>query len=110
MTRMDARGIYRFVLRFASPESMIRHAQFVLGLYLDGPTLTVSTALARRPGDEQIAFRFDNAFGFHDDVWQGMLGSAEALCELSGGLDPEARCIETDSDAGWMAGEVCWRR
>jgi len=103
--RMDARGIYQFVLRFVSPESLIRHAQLLVGLYVEGPRLTVGRVV---PGEGHVTFRFDNALGYDSNVWLGVLGSCEALIELAGAYAPRARCVDGGGDAGWLAGDIRW--
>jgi hypothetical protein len=101
-TRLDARGVFQFVLRFVSPESLIRHADRVLGLYIDGPVIDVVLL-----GPNRGRVHISSAAGYTPSIWEDHYGSMEALVTLSGGRDAKALEIERGDD--WAVVELTWR-
>jgi hypothetical protein len=101
-TRLDARGVFQFVLRFVSPESLVRHADRVLGLYIDGPVIDV-VLLAPNRGRVHIS----SAAGYTQSIWEDHYGSMEALVMLSGGR--EAKAVEIERGDDWGVVELTWR-
>jgi len=103
--RLDGRGVFQFVLRFVSPESLIRHADRVLGLYVDGPMIDVSL-IADAAGKRRARVHITNAAGYTEPIWQDHYGSMEAMVALSGGRNPEA--VEIDRGDEWSICELSW--
>lgn len=103
--RLDARGVYRFILRFASPEALIRNASSVLALYLEGPVVRTGPVV-RGVSSCSIGFELDCADGFDAGLWDELLGSLEQIFELAGATGVAARAL--DHEPGWLRGEVVW--
>lgn len=101
-TRIDARGVFQFVLRFVSPESLVRHADRVLGLYIDGPAIDVVLI-----GSNRGRVHLSGAVGYTPSIWEDHWGTMEALVSLSGGRNPKAVEIERGDD--WGVVELTWR-
>jgi hypothetical protein len=101
-TRLDARGVFQFVLRFVSPESLVRHADRVLGLYIDGPVIDVVLL-----GPNRGRVHISGAAGYSPSIWEDHYGSMEALVALSGGRD--ARAVEIERGDDWGVVELTWR-
>lgn len=101
--RLDARGIFKFLLRFASPALLAPAAGTVLELYLDGPTLE-----AKLIAPDTIHFRFENTVGYDELMWADHLGGIEAVVEASGGRNPRSVSLETAADYRVLVGEVRW--
>lgn len=103
--RLDARGVYRFILRFVSPESLIRNSASVMALYLEGPTLRTGE-VRRAPTSCSLEFEVTDADGFDDCLWEELLGSMEQLFRAAGSAGAAARVLE--HDPGWLRGEISW--
>ncbi len=99
--RLDARGAFQFVLRFTSPELLVRHSGRVLGLYIEGTELSI-----KMMGPGLARFRFTRAHGYTEWVWQGHYGTMEELVLLAGGEGP--RVVELDRGDDFALGELSW--
>ncbi|MBL8743395.1 MAG: hypothetical protein JNK04_19935 [Myxococcales bacterium] len=101
-TRLDARGVFQFVLRFVSPESLVRHADRVLGLYVEGSAIDVVLL-----GPNRGRVHISGAYGYTPSIWEDHWGTMEALVSLSGGVSPRAVEIERGDD--WGVVEMTWK-
>ncbi len=101
-TQIDARGVFQFVLRFVSPESLVRHADRVLGLYVEGPAIDVVLL-----GSNRGRVHVSGAIGYTPSIWEDSYGTMEALVTLSGGRD--ARAVEIERGDDWGVVELTWR-
>lgn len=101
-TRLDARGVFQFVLRFCSPESLVRHADRVLGLYIDGPVIDVVLL-----GPNRGRVHISSAAGYTPSIWEDHYGSMEALVTLSGGR--HAKAVEIERGDDWGVVELTWK-
>ncbi|MFO0552950.1 MAG: hypothetical protein U0271_31470 [Polyangiaceae bacterium] len=93
--RVDARGVYQFLLRFVSPTSLMRNAERVAALYIDGPRIQVEQQHA---GDATI--QITDALGFDASVWQDFVGSISSLLTLSGAIDPMVELVSGGNVSG----------
>lgn len=110
---LDARGLYRFLLRFSSPELFIRHSDRLMSLYADGPTIQFGPVLSTLIGDQshfRVSVRLDHCYAFDENIWQHSLGSIDGLFELSGAKDCRIEVTDGGGDASWMSAEVHWTR
>ncbi len=101
--RLDARGIFKFLLRFSTPAMLAPAAKTVGDLYLEGPTLT-----AKLVAPDTIRFWFENTIGYDELLWADHLGGTEAVIEASGGRNATAVSLESSADYRLLVGEVRW--
>jgi hypothetical protein len=103
-TRHDVTKLYRFILRFFSPETLIGQMGRVFALFCDAGTVAVEE---RRPGSARV--RYGGCKGASRGVWEDVLGSTEVLLDLCGGRDPSARIVEGGGDGdGSMCCVITW--
>jgi hypothetical protein len=102
--RSDMTTIYRFILKFFSPETLLKQSSKVFGLFCDGGRCTVEAA---RKGTARILYT--DCPGACRGMWDVVLGASEILVELSGGRDVSAKAIGggSDGDARLLA-QVTW--
>ncbi|HVY49785.1 MAG TPA: hypothetical protein VHB21_28015 [Minicystis sp.] len=102
--RQDVTSLYRFILKFFSPETLLAQSKRVFGLFCDGGRCTVE---ASRKGFARILY--DGCPGANRGVWDNVLGGTEALVEVCGGRAVLAKIVAggTDKDAE-MTAEVTW--
>jgi hypothetical protein len=78
--RIDARGLFRFLLRFASPRSLVENYERICGLYLDGPRIEVDFVRSNA-----IEVRWSNLHGYDETcVYDHVGGAVEALTLCKG--------------------------
>jgi hypothetical protein len=78
--RHDARGLFRFLLKFTSPGALVSNYERVCGLYLDGPRIEV-----QRVGLGAIDVRWSNLVGYDEACVHDHLGGAlEAITLCQG--------------------------
>lgn len=78
--RIDSRGMFRFLLRFASPRALLRNYVRVCGLYLDGPRIDVAFV-----GRSSIDVRWSELVGYDEACVMDHVGGALAAFELCNG-------------------------
>lgn len=80
--RAEVRGIYKFLLSFFKPSTVVRYSSRVFEIYCQGGKLTVPTS---SPTYARLVY--EDCGGSDANVWQDVIGSSEALLEASGALD-----------------------
>jgi len=80
--RAEMRGIYKFVLSFFKPSTLMQHSGRVWALYCQGGKLTVTEA-----GPTFARFVYEDCHGSDANVWDDVIGSSEMLLELAGARD-----------------------
>jgi len=100
----DVNTLYRFILRFFSPETLLKQSGRVFALFCEGGTCQVE---ASRKGFARI--RYANCAGSNRGVWDNVLGGTEAIVEVCGGRAVNAKVVERGNDGdGEMTAEVTW--
>lgn len=101
----DVTTLYRFVLRFLSPTTLVNQMKRIFNMAVDGGEVFIEE---NRDGAARV--RFSGCPGSSRGTWDDMLGSIEALLELCGGREPAARIVAggNDIDAG-MTCVVTWK-
>lgn len=110
---LDARGLYRFLLRFSSPELFIRHSDRLMSLYADGPTIQFGPISSASSAEEQrcrVSVRLDHCYAFDENIWQHALGSIDGVFELSGAKNCRIEVTDGGGDSSALAAEVHWTR
>jgi len=104
-TRHDVTTLYRFILRFLSPTTLIGQMKRLHAMIADGGDVVVEE---NRDGAARV--RFTACAGGNRGTWEDMLGSFETLLELCGGRNVVARAIAggNDGDPG-MTCVLTWR-
>jgi hypothetical protein len=102
-TRHDVTTLYRFILRFLSPETLIKQTGRVFSLFCDSGGVTIEEA---RKGFARL--RYSGCTGSSRGVWEDIMGSTEVLLELTGGRDASGRILEGGGDEGSMVCEFFW--
>jgi len=92
-TRADFSGVYRVFLLVLSPQALIARAPGVYAQYftkgsIAAPELRAGSALLLWRGCE----------GFDQNVWDDMIGSVEALTELTGGKNVQILILSGGAD------------
>jgi hypothetical protein len=78
--RIDARGMFRFLLKFASPPSLVGNYKRVCGLYVDGPQIEVET-----PRRNTVDVRWSKLVGYDRAcVLDHVGGALEAIALCKG--------------------------
>ena len=93
--RAEMNGIYKFVLSFFKPSTIMRHSSRVFALYCQGGKLTVTEA-----GPTFARFVYEDCHGSDANVWDDVLGSMEALLEAMG-----ARAVRSFVKSGGRDGD-----
>lgn len=92
-TRADFSGIYRVFVVVMSPQALIARAPRVFEQYYTRGTIETPVC---RAGFAVLAWR--GCAGFDRNMWDDMLGSVEALLELSGGQDVRVEVLAGGGD------------
>jgi hypothetical protein len=100
----DVNTLYRFILRFFSPETLLKQSGRVFALFCEGGTCEVE---ASRKGFARI--RYGNCAGGNRGVWENVLGGTETLVEVCGGRAVLAKVAARGNDGDdEMTAEVTW--
>lgn len=103
--QLDARGNYHFVLRYSSPEAIIRSVDKIAALYTEGVTFKFDP-VEEEKGVRRAAFNY-SANGFDENLWSEVLGSMELLMESTGATEVHAICVDGGKE-DWLRGSVSW--
>ena len=104
-TRHDVTTIYRFILRFMSPDILVSQIARIFRMVVDTGDAVVES---KERGDARV--RFSGCPGATRGTWDDMLGSTEVLIELCGGHDVTGRIVAGGADGdGSMTCELSWR-
>jgi hypothetical protein len=87
--RLDARGMFRFLLKFASPRALVSNYERVCGLYLDGPRIEV-----QHVGRSSIDVRWSNLVGYDEACIHDHLGGALEAIRLCQGRSARVSDLE----------------
>jgi hypothetical protein len=103
--RSDVTTIYRFILRFLSPQTLMGQSARVFRLFCDGGACTVEKTEAHR-----ATLLYTGCPGANRGFWDNVLGGSETIVELCGGRDVEAQVLEGGGDGdAKMRCEIKWR-
>ncbi len=86
--RIDTAGVYRFVMRMLSPETVFAASSRFFSGYYDTGSLEV---VERRRGRARAEWR--GCVGFDRTMWMEVMASGEALVEMAGGKDVRHRIV-----------------
>jgi hypothetical protein len=104
-TRRDVTTVYRFILRFLSPHTLVSQMPRILGMVVDRGAVAIDT---NDPGTASL--RFSECEGASRGTWEDLLGSIETLLELCGGREPAARVVAGGGDGhAAMSCVLSWR-
>lgn len=105
-TRHDVTTLYRFILRFMSPDTLVNQMGRIFRMIVD-----TGEAVVEENRDGTARVRFSGCPGANRGTWDDMLGSAETLIELCGGRDATGRIVSGGGDGeGSMSCLLTWRR
>lgn len=93
--RAEMRGIYKFVLGFFKPSTIMRYSDRVFALYCQGGKLIVPDA-----GPTFARLIYEGCHGSDANVWEDVIGSSEALLEAAG-----ARTVRSFVKSGGRDGD-----
>ncbi len=103
-TRHDLAGVYSWILRFVSPETLLGQAPRILGLYCEGGRVEV---VEKRSGAALL--RFSQMVGNNHDLWEDMVGSNEQFVTSAQGKEVRSRVLSGGQDGDdAMELEVRW--
>lgn len=88
-TRNDVNNIYRFILKFFSPETLMKQADKVFSLFCDGGKCRVEASTRN-----SVRIRYLDCPGAPRAMWESILASTETLVELCGGKEVQGRAVE----------------
>ncbi len=78
-TRTELQGIYKFVLAFLKPETLMHYSGRVFAMYCQGGKLTVTEA-----GPTYVRLVYEDCHGTDANVWEDVIGSSEAMLAATG--------------------------
>ena len=104
-TRHDVTTLYRFILRFMSPDTLVSQMSRILRMVVDSGEVVVEK---KESGSALV--KFSGCHGSNRGTWDDMLGSIEVLIELCGGRDVTGRIVAGGGDGdGAMSCQLTWR-
>jgi hypothetical protein len=103
--RSDVTTIYRFILKFFSPQTLMNQSSRVFRLFCDAGRCTVEKTEPQR-----AHLSYAGCDGANRGFWDNVIGGSETLVELCGGNGVETRVTSGggDDDAT-MRCEVAWK-
>ncbi len=103
--RSDVTTIYRFILRFLSPQTLMGQSARVFRLFCDGGACTVEKTEAR-----SATLLYTGIPGANRGFWDNVLGGSETIVELCGGRDVAVQVLDGGGDGDTtMRCEIKWR-
>lgn len=102
-TRHDVTTLYRFILRFLSPETLIDQSSRILSLVIDGGAVALEE---RRRGFARL--RYSGCAGSSRGAWEDFIGSNEVLLELCGAQQAVGTILEGGEGAS-MVCSLSWK-
>jgi hypothetical protein len=98
--RKDINTIYRFVLKFLSPETLLKQSAKVFALFCDGGKCTVTSA-----GKGSARILYSECPGACKGMWDNVIGGTEVIVEICGGKNVMGRAVTggSDGDASLLA-------
>jgi hypothetical protein len=102
--KKDINTIYRFILRFLSPETLLNQSAKVFALFCDGGKVTV---MAMKKGSARILY--SECQGASQGMWDLVLGGTEVIVETCGGKSVAATAMTggCDGDSSLLA-QITW--
>jgi hypothetical protein len=91
--RSDVNTIYRFILKFFSPETLLGQSAKVFGLFCEGGSCKVEMA---RKGSARL--RYGDCPGACRGMWDVIAGGTEVIVELCGGRDVAVKALSGGGD------------
>lgn len=102
--RDDINTIYRSILRFFSPETLLSQSKRVFALFADSGSCKVDET---RRGFARL--RYDGCNGANQGLWENILGSTETMVELCGGRAVGGKIVDGGRDGDHrMTSEISW--
>src|SRR5205085_604830 len=81
-TRADFKGVFRFAASVVSARIMLGRLGMFWRMYWDGGDVKLISS-----DGNSAQIRCENCVGFNRDIWEDLLGSGEALLDLTGARD-----------------------
>lgn len=103
-TRHDVTTIYRFILKFLSPDTLIKHYARVFALFCESGKAVIEN---HQKGNATI--RCSGCEGASHGVWEDVIGSTEVILELCGAKSPSGRILSGAKDTGGMICQFVWQ-
>lgn len=103
-TRHDVTTLYRFILKFLSPETLIKHYGRVFALFCESGKVIVEE---NKKGQARV--RCSGLEGASRGVWEDVIGSTEVILELCGGKQPNGRILSGGGDTESMVCSFSWQ-
>lgn len=102
-TRHDVTTIYRFILKFLSPDTLVKQYPRLFGLFCETGTVHIEE---QRKGFARL--RCGGCAGASKGVWEDVVGSTETLLELTGASEPTGRVLSMAEREGAMTFSLSW--
>lgn len=103
-TRHDVTTIYRFILKFLSPDTLIKHYGRVFSLFCESGKVVIE---GHQKGSAVL--RCSGCEGASHGVWEDVIGSTEVILELCGAKSPTGRIMSGAKDTGGMVCQYTWQ-
>lgn len=101
-TTDDLKGIYSFIVRMLSPQTLLGQVQRIYRMYFDGGDVKVV-----RTGPTATNVVYSQCVGVTDSIFEELLGGSAAILELCGGKDIDARIVAREPHGVTMS--FTWR-
>lgn len=102
-TRRDLEGVYRFVLRFVSPHTLLGQASRIFALYNRGGRVLVRDNEAAR-----ATLEYRDCHGCDANVWEDLVGGNIAALETTRVRVTKATVLEGGGSAAFMVLQLRW--
>jgi len=101
--RSDFNTIYRFILKFLSPATLLKKSSNIFALFCDEGKVTAAT----KPGSARI--HYSDCSGACRGMWETVLGSTELMIELCGGRGVSGKAVSGGGDGdSSMVAQFTW--
>jgi hypothetical protein len=103
--RQDVTSIYRFILKFLSPEVFLQQSAKVFALFCEGGRCEVESATA---GSARILY--SECPGASSGMWDNVIGGTERLVELCGGREVFGKPLRGGGDGDpTLLAQITWK-
>jgi hypothetical protein len=102
-TRHDVTTIYRFILKFLSPDTLMKHYGRVFALFCESSKVIVES---QQKGGAVV--RCSGCDGASSGVWEDVIGTTEVILELCGAKSPAGKIMSGAGNSGAMVCQYTW--
>ena len=102
-TKNDLQGVYRFVLQYMSPHTIMGQAPRIFGLYNRGGSVSVLENM-----DDLVVLAYDDCHGADRNIWEDVIGATVATVESCRVRVLSAAILDGGETLPWMVCRIRW--